>query len=42
MTRPVCEYRSIAELVAADEMGLTSAQTLIILLHAPYRLWDGD
>ena len=40
MTRPLWEYRSIAEHLADEEPELTADQALTILLHSPYRLWD--
>jgi len=40
MTRPLWEYRSIAEQLAAEKPGLTADQALIILLHYAFRHWD--
>ena len=40
MTRPLWEYRSIAEHLADEEPELTADQALTILLYSPYRLWD--
>ena len=40
MTRPLWEYRSIAEHLADKEPERSAHRALIILLHSPYRLWD--